>query len=420
MFSWGWWLLRRRPSDHDRLLGQPILEPCYEPAIVSRFATLACCLLTCLAFVTPASAAERVLVGYYATFGDLPIEQLPWDRLTHVCHAFLRVDAEGELVKTDAMPNAAISAEGRQHDTPVLVTLGGGNTVKGLEKITRDDGSTRAFVEEVLEVVDLGRYDGLDLDWEFPRNADTRDAHARLVLELRRQLDELAGRTERKTAYLLTATVSPSSFFGQYVDVEKVVPAVDWLSVMTYDMSGPWSKEAAHHAPLFPSSSDPEKADRSVTGAMRYWESERGVPKSKLVVGAPLFGRAMPASEPYALLDQDRGDQHRAMPYASVRKLVGKGWRATWDNETRSPWLQKPAPKKKEKASSPLTPISEEEAGEGPIVICYDDRNSTHLKASWAREQGYRGLFFWAIHQDRMSDNRHWLLDSANKAWPAE
>lgn len=373
-----------------------------------------------LVLAMPARSAERVLVGYYATFGDLPVEQLPWDRLTHVCHAFLRVDAEGELVKTDAMPNAAISADGRQNGTPVLVTLGGGNTVKGLEKITQDDKATKAFVQDVLDVVELGRYDGIDLDWEFPRNAATRDAHARLVMELRQQLDALAGRTERENAYLLTATVSPSSFFGQFIDVEKVVPAVDWLSVMTYDMSGPWSKEAAHHAPLFPSSLDPEKADRSVAGAMRYWESERGVPKSKLVVGAPLFGRAMPAEEPYGLLDQDRADQHRAMPFVAVRKLVGQGWRATWDNETRAPWLQKPAPKKKGKASSPLTPITEKEAGEGSIVIGYDDRNSTHLKAKWTREQGYRGLFFWAIHQDRMSDNRHWLLESANKAWPAE
>lgn len=376
--------------------------------------------LTALLLALPARASDRVLLGYYATFGDLPVEQIPWDRLTHVCHAFLRADAEGKLVPTDAMPNPALTAEGRKNQTPVLVTLGGGRTVQGLEKITAEDDTLGAFVGGLVRVVDEGGYDGVDLDWEFPRNAATRDGHARLLLELRRQLDAQAAKRERAKPYLLTATVSPSPYFGEFVDVERVLPAIDWLSVMAYDMSGHWSKVAAHHAPLFPSSEDPEKENRSVTGAMRYWESERRVPKSKLLLGAPLFGRAMPAGQPYAELDQQRTNQHRAMPFAAIRKLAGEGWPATWDNETRSPWLTKPAPEDKPKAASPLSTVTEEDAEAGPLVIGYDDRNSTHLKTVWAREQGYRGLFFWAIHQDRMSDNRHWLLDAANKAWPAE
>ena len=54
------------------------------------------------------------------------------------------------------------------------------------------------------------------------------------------------------------------------------------------------------------------------------------------------------------------------------------------------------------------------------MVFAYDDRNSTHLKATWAREQGYRGVFFWALHHDRMPDGQHWLVEAAVKAWPAD
>lgn len=378
-------------------------------------------LLLAALLVSPACAAERVLVGYYATFGDLTVEQLPWDRLTHVCHAFLRVDAEGKLVKTDAMPNPALTADGRKNKKPVLVTIGGGVTVKGLEKVTEDAVKTEAFVSEVMRLVDQGQYDGVDLDWEFPRNAATRDGHARLIAELRKQLNTLAKRTGRSKPFLLTAWVSSSPFFGEFVDVDRIAPLVDWLSVMTYDMSGPWSREAAHHAPLFGSSKDPEKETRSVSAAMRYWESKRGVPKEKLLLGAPLFGRAMPAGEPYAELDPENAGGHRAMAFGAIRKLVGEGWPAKWDNETRAPWLSKPTPKSDQpKTASPLTPVTEQDASAGPVVIGYDDRNSIHMKTTWAREQGYRGVFFWAIHQDRMPDNRHWLLDAANKAWPAE
>ncbi|QDT70692.1 Chitinase B precursor [Planctomycetes bacterium MalM25] len=374
-------------------------------------------LLLALMLAAPSPAAERVLVGYYATFGKLPVEQIPWDRLTHVCHAFLRVDKEGELVTTDAMPNPALTADGRANDTPILVTIGGGVTVQGLEVVTATSESTAAFVERVMQIIEDGRYDGVDLDWEFPRNAATRDAHKRLVTGLRTGLTRLAKQTEREAPYLLTATVSPSPFFGQWIETDTIAEQVDWLNVMAYDLSGPWSQHAAHHAPLFASSKDAERATRSVAAAMRYWEQERGVPKEKLVVGAPLFGRAMPVREPFEALDPDLADRHRAMAFSQIRKLAGEGWPAKWDNESRAPWLQKPAPDA-EPAASPLTPVGDDD--DRPELISFDDRNSMHMKANWTREQGYRGMFFWAIHQDRMSDERHWLLDAANKAWPAD
>lgn len=375
-------------------------------------------LLLCVLAAMPARAAERVMVGYFATFGDLPVEQIPWNRLTHVCHAYLRVDAEGELVTTDAMPNGGLTADGRKNGVPVLVTIGGGVTVRGLEKVTVDKKSTTALLREVLRNVNEGRYDGVDLDWEFPRDEVTRTGHARLVSELRRGLDALAKRTQREKPYLLTATLTAAPFFGQWVDVEAIVPKVDWLNIKAYDMAGPWSQYAAHHAPLFASSDDPEKATRSVAGAMRYWEG-RGVPKSKLVLGTPLFGRAMPAAKRFDVLDEDLAKRHRPMSFTAIRKLVGEGWLAEWDNEARAPWLSKPTPKDPPKALSPLTAVDPSKY-DGPVIVGYDDRNSTHMKATWAQEQGYRGVSFWAIHQDRMSDGQHWLLDAANTAWPAE
>ncbi|TWT99858.1 Chitinase A1 precursor [Botrimarina colliarenosi] len=373
----------------------------------------------CFGLALPSVAAERVMVGYFATFGDLPVEQIPWKSLTHVCHAFLRVDAQGKLVTTEAMPNAALTADGRKNGVPVIVTIGGGVTVSGLEKATVDAASMQAFVGEVLKVVRDGKYDGVDLDWEWPRDEATGAAHGRLIRELRRQLDAEAKKSSRPTRYLLTATVNPTEFFGQWVDAETVATQVDWLSVMAYDMAGPWSPHAAHHAPLFPSSKDPEQATRSVAAAMRYWESDRGVPKSKLVVGVPLYARSMPAQSPFEPLDTELARHHRALPFAAVRKLVGEGWRAEWDNESRAPWLSRPEAEKPAAAASPLTPV-DPDVYDGPVLISYDDRNSVFGKATWAREQGYRGLFFWALHQDRMPDDRHWLLEAADKAWPAE
>ncbi|MEQ8847082.1 glycoside hydrolase family 18 protein [Botrimarina sp.] len=373
-----------------------------------------------LLLALPAHGAERVMVGHYATFGDLPVEQIPWSSLTHLCHAFLRVDADGKPIGTDAVPNPALTADGRRAGVPVLMTIGGGATVKGLAVVAADEQRLTEFVSEVTGLVEEGRYDGVHVGWEFPFDEATKRGHQRLIARLRSALGELAAREGRDATYLLTATVSPSPDFGQWVDIERVVGEADWLEVAAYDMSGPWSRVAALHAPLFASSRDPERESRSVAGAMRYWQHERGVPKEKLVVAAPLFGRSMPVARPFDALDPDQGDRHRVLPFSAVRRLVGEGWFAEWDNESRAPWLRKPAPRVSGAGASPLTPVDDEQADDGPELITYEDRNSIHLKATWAREQGYRGMSFWAVHQDRMPDGRHWLINAANKAWPAE
>lgn len=356
------------------------------------------------------------MVGYLATFGSLPVEEVPWKSLTHVCHAFLRVDADGKLVKTEAMPNAALTAEGRKNGVPVLLTLGGGNTVRGLEKVITSQAGIDALAKQVVQVVADGAYDGIDLCWQYPRNKATGEGHAKLLSALRDQLNAEAKLAKRTKPYLLTTVVTASPFVGQWVDVKSVGSVVDWISVAAYDMSGPWSQYAGHHAPLFGSSNDPEKDSRSVASAMRYWES-RGAAKEKLVMGAPMFGRLMPVGEPHAELDPEATSGHRAMNFSAVRKLAGKSWLASWDEECRAPWLSKPQPKKKEKPSSPLTTVAPDTEQDRQI-ISYDDRNSIDAKATWARGQGYRGMYFWFLHQDRMPDGRNWLVDSATRAWP--
>ena len=363
------------------------------------------------------SRAERVMLGYFPTFGGLPVEQIPWDNLTHLSHAFLRVDAAGELVTTAALPNPALTADGRKAGVPVLVTVGGGVTVRGLEKVAGEEGGLEGLADRIVEVVRTGKYAGVDLDWEFPRDAATGAAHATLLEALRERLDAVTQQTERAAPYLLTATVSPSADFGQWIEAERVARSVDWLHVMAYDMSGPWSRVAAHHAPLFPSADDPQREWRSVSAALRYWET-RGVPKAKLMMGVPLYGRAMPAETLQAELSERFADKHSAPTFAQIRQWAGEGWPAEWDRAARAPWLRKP-PAETKSAASPLVPLDDESV-DVPMIVTYDDRNSVDAKARWAREQGYRGLFFWAVHQDRMPDGEHWLLEAAGKAWPAE
>ncbi|QDU87366.1 Chitinase A1 precursor [Pirellulimonas nuda] len=350
--------------------------------------------LTSMATATP----PRVAVGYLADHSDAPVEGVPWKDLTHVCHAYLQLDGLGMPIASETVPSAELAETAHGRGVKILLTVGAGQTTLGLETITKDPLATTTFARALARRIAEVGYDGVDLAWESPRNKQTREGFTAMLAALRQELDTVSkGRAE---PLLLTAQVSPSPFFMKWIDGPKVAPLVDWLNVAAYDMCGPYDRTAAHHAPLFPSPKDPERSWRSVSGAMTRWHEDAGVPKDKLVMGLPMFGRIYPVEAPYQPLDAERRNQHGAYTYTRINELVSSGAPAEWDDPSKAPWLRP--------------------TGEPTQVIAYDDRNSIHLKAAWAHDEGYRGYYFWALGQDRMPDGSNWLVRAATKAWPAE
>jgi chitinase len=67
---------------------------------------------------------------------------------------------------------------------------------------------------------------------------------------------------------------------------------IDWFNIMTYDFHGSWENQANHQAALFGNPQDPSST------ASRYFADYAiqhyialGVPSSKIVMGAPIYGR---------------------------------------------------------------------------------------------------------------------------------
>ena len=81
--------------------------------------------------------------------------------------------------------------------------------------------------------------------------------------------------------------------------------------------------------------------------------------------------------------------------YSSLHQLEREqGWSRIWDDETKNPWLISP---------------------DHSVVVGYDDAESVALKTSWARKQGFRGVFFWQIAGDRLPDGTNPLQEASRK-----
>ena len=179
--------------------------------------------------------------------------------------------------------------------------------------------SRQTFIFSAIPFLREHNFDGLDVDWEYPKAADKENFVAYLK-ELREAFEFEAEETGndklllsaavpvgnfnilhyplQKDGYLQMIFIftGPDNVRGGY-DVPNVAKYLDFINLMAYDFHGKWEKQAGHNAPLFAPSSDSEwRKQLSVSFAAKMW-TRLGTPKNKLVIGMPTYGRSFTLSD---------------------------------------------------------------------------------------------------------------------------
>lgn len=342
----------------------------------------------------PAKAShtiDRVFVGYLYGRPD----DIRYEMYTHLCHAFIVADGTGKLTPNNHVPDRRLVVDAHAAGVKVLISLGGWGWDAQFAEMTADVSARARYVGAVMQLVDDFDYDGVDLDWEYPDTVDEVGDFARLAKEFRSRLDALGERKKRPMLFTMACSASPESL--EWLKTPLLVETMDWINVMTYDYAGQWSKQAAHHAPLFASSKLPGDGAQSIELTMNYLVEKKKIPADKLAVGLPLYGRAFAVAEPYAATAEAREPEFDSLNFPRLDQLRTRdGWQRQWDDETKTPWLV---------------------AADGSAVIGYDDADSMAAKTGWAMERGFRGVFFWQIAADRMPDGSNPLQEAAHRIW---
>ncbi|CAH4032079.1 unnamed protein product [Pieris brassicae] len=316
---------------------------------------------------------------------------------THIIYAFAVLDSSRLVLKPH---DNWLDVENKFYEkvialkkqgVRVLLGLGGWNDSAGdkYSRLVNNPGARRKFVVHALDFIEQYEFDGLDLDWEYPKcwqvecekgPSSDKQGFAELVKELRVAFV--------RKGLLLSAAVSASKRVIDYAyDVPTLAKNLDWISLMTYDYHGQWDKKTGHVAPMYASDDDEDKTF-NVNFTVSYWMN-KGAPKNKLIMGFPFYGQSFSLMEnagntlgapSYA--GGEAGDETRARGFLSFYEICERirvqGWRVRRDPGGRM---------------GPYATLHDQ-------WVSFDDDFMIRHKAEFVRAMDLGGAMIWALDLD--------------------
>lgn len=349
-----------------------------------------------------AQTAGEYVIAYYPSWAQydkesLQAEQIDASKLTHLHYAFAETTAAYAPFADDIAEHeenlrrlAAL-----RHQNPALklvLSVGGAGGDKYFAELCASEESLRIFTEGCLDFLREYDFDGIDLDWEFPRTASETEGFTRLVLCLRYYMDALGEETGKHYTLSLAGAAESGTLRG--IDYKAVEPFLDYVFIMGYNLYGPWNETAGFNAPLYAAGErEAEKAGaEEASGQNVYYYSlnsivktylNNNIPARKLVLGLPFYGYALPVvSAGGTGLGAPLEKSSTAETYLPCRVIFERyiddpAYTAGWDDTAQSPYL----------------------SGNNRF-ISYEDERSIAAKCGLVGEYGLAGAGFWELSQD--------------------
>jgi len=326
-----------------------------------------------IAALPMAGLCQPRVVGYYPGWmkTKLPATAVKFEYITHINHAFAWPLANGDIAAYSEITHPDLIAATHQAGRKILISLGGWGQSEGFAPMSADSSVRKKFVQNLIAFCETRGYDGADFDWEFPENATQRANLTTLIKEVRQAFNQT------HPEWLLTMVAVASNWNGQWHEYATLSQYVDWFNLMAYDFHGTWTTHAGHNSPLYAPTTDFEG---SAHQGILYLRNQRGIPKNKIHLGAPFYGREFNASRLYG---PSTGGTD--MEYSAVVPRMNSGWEYFWDDVSKTPYLLNTARTR---------------------FVTFDDSLSLTGKCEYVKQNGLAGIMIWALGQDVMNSTQ--------------
>ncbi|KAF7981869.1 hypothetical protein HWV62_31429 [Athelia sp. TMB] len=335
-------------------------------------------------------------VGYFVNWGiygrKFPPSLIPTQDLTHILYAFANVKPDsGEVVMSDLWADQDIHYDGDSWNDPggpnlygnmkaiyklkqqnrhlkVLLSIGGWTYSPSFHPVVVNPALRAKFVQSAIQILEDYGYDGLDIDYEYPSNDAQARGYVDLLRELRQGLDAHARQHGVNYKYPLTiaAPCGPDNY--QKLHVREMDQYLDFWNMMAYDFSGSWDQVAQHQANVH---GGPISASQSIN-----WYIYQGLPRHKIIMGIPLYGRSFMNTQgpgtPFQGVGPGSWEQgvydYRALPLPNSYMHRDERALASWSYDFQ----------KKE-------------------MVSFDSEEVARWKGQWIQQEGLGGSMFWEL-----------------------
>ncbi len=218
------------------------------------FIAVIICLLSCAGAPKEEVNHSFAVIGYYA--GDAKgIDSFEVGKLTHIIFSFCHL--KGNRLSVDNARDTAtiqklVSLKTTHPQLKVILSLGGWGGCEFCSPVFASDSGRRAFAQSTRQLMEYFKTDGIDLDWEYPA-IEGHPGHAYIKKDrpnftaLVQSLRDTLG----KNYEISFAAGGFDQFLYESVEWDKVMPLLDKVNLMSYDLVNGYSRVTGHHSPLY-------------------------------------------------------------------------------------------------------------------------------------------------------------------------
>jgi chitinase len=393
-----------------------------------------------------AAAIQKNIVAYMpnwamynAAHQSMNPDQIPWDKITVVNHAFFTVDTSFKIASLDQYADFQASFlhsgdwtvpanekgffgeykyfKSIYPDKKVIVSIGGWTRGENFHAMALTAASRTTFINSVIDFLKTYPFiDGVDIDWEYPginRAGDPNDSNDRGCpggpedkLNFTALLKEIraAYNANGMTTKMLTIAAPAGYEKLALIEPDKFAQYLDFINVMTYDMHGAWETVTNHQSPLYADPEDPSpttpidvKNKYNASDCLTTLNVVYGVPKNKLNMGTPFYSRGwkgvLPGPKGNGLYQTSTGAYTGSLdspsapggqePWFTLKQFeTTAGWVKYYDNTADAVWLYNQSK---------------------GVFLTYEDEKTLTDKCNYVNSNAYGGIILWEITGDSVS-----------------